>query len=377
MPSTLMLLSNPYRPDPRVHSEARALASEGYDVNLIAWDREQAWPREAKEDGVRVRRLGPKCPPRSASRMLFRLPRFWVGALKASRGMNFDVVHSHDFDTLPLGRLLSLLHGRPLLYDAHELYAKMVENEIGPLSAFMWRLERWCASRADAIVTVSEALATELPRARLGKAAVVSTTQDPALLDGANASETRKKYGLEGFVVSYLGSLEPGRFVEETISAFSESDGVTVLVAGSGTLADTVKKTAESNHAVKFIGVVPTDEALRLTMASDLVVAMMDPSNPNNVVGTPGKVINAMAVGRALITTRGLDIAKKVQEAGCGLVIAWDRTEFREAVFKAKVDRASTLDMGVKGRAYYDQHFSWSMSKEGLLKAYEALLFPS
>src|SRR4030043_2096082 len=112
MPSTLMLLSNPYRPDPRVLIEARALILEGIDVNLVAWDREQTWPKRATEDGIQVLRLGPKCPPREAAKKLLRLPRFWLGALKARKRINLDVVHSHDFDTLPLGRLISRLSGR-------------------------------------------------------------------------------------------------------------------------------------------------------------------------------------------------------------------------------------------------------------------------
>lgn len=377
MPSTLMLLSNPYRPDPRVLSEARALTSEGFTVNLIAWDREQKWPRNAEEEGVLVQRLGPECPSRSASKMLFRLPRFWLGALRASRHKIFDVVHSHDFDTLPLGRIISKLSGKPLLYDAHELYAKMIQSEVGPLWKLIWWLERTCASQADSTITVSDALANELPPSKSGRAAVVSTTQDPSAIADVDVKEIRKKYALDGFVVSYLGSLEPGRFVEETISAFSPEDGLTVLVAGTGTLTDKVQEAARLNKAVKYIGVVPTDEALRLTMASDLVVAMMDPSNPNNVVGTPGKIINAMSVGRALITTEGLNIAGRVQEAGCGLVVPWSKEEFRKAVLQIKVDRASVARMGAKGRAYYDQHFSWNRSREGLLKAYTALVSPS
>jgi len=377
MPSTLMLLSNPYRPDPRVLSEARILISEGFDVNLIAWDREQVGPKETVEGGVHVLRLGPRCPQRSASKMLFRLPRFWLRAFMASRRARFDVVHSHDFDTLPLGRMISMLSGKPLLYDAHELYAKMVQNEVGPFWRLIWFLEKACASRADATITVSEALAAEIPPSRSGKAEIVSTTQDPSVLSGSDVAGIRKKYKLEGFVVSYLGSLEPGRFVEETISSFTPDDGLTVLVAGSGTLANKVSETAISNPVVRYIGVVPTDEALRLTLASDLIVAMMDPGNPNNVVGMPGKIINAMAVGRALVTTRGLNIAKAVEEAGCGLVIPWNKADFREAVLRAKVNLASTAEMGRRGRAYYDQHFSWNRSREGLLKAYRALISPS
>ncbi|OGS44628.1 MAG: hypothetical protein A3K76_06645 [Euryarchaeota archaeon RBG_13_57_23] len=377
MPSTLMLLSNPYRPDPRVLIEARALILEGIDVNLVAWDREQTWPKRATEDGIQVLRLGPKCPPREAAKILLRLPRFWLGALKARKRINFDVVHSHDFDTLPLGRLISRLSGKPLLYDAHELYAKMVQNEVGPIWRLIWWLEKICASQTDSTITVSDELAAELPTSRSGKATVVSTTQDPSVIGGSDVGEIRRKYGLDGFVVSYLGSLEPGRFVEETISAFVPEDGLTVLVAGSGTLAGKVEETARSSKVVKYIGVVPPDEALRLTLASDLVVAMMDPGNLNNVVGTPGKIINAMAVGRPLITTRGLNIATKVEDAGCGLVVPWSKADFRGAVIKARANRASTAEMGIKGKAYYDQHFSWNRSREGLLKAYRALIPPS
>jgi hypothetical protein len=197
MPSTLMLLSNPYRPDPRVLAEARALMSAGYEVTLLAWDREQTRPSRSEEGGVHVLRMGPKCPDRSASKMLTRLPRFWYRAANASKGIKFDVVHSHDYDTLPLGRAISAMSGKPLLYDAHELYAKMVMNEVGPSWKLIWWLERWCARRADLTITVSDAPAAELPPSRSGKALVVSTTQDPSLIAGASAADTRKKYGLE------------------------------------------------------------------------------------------------------------------------------------------------------------------------------------
>src|SRR4030066_1423513 len=152
--------------------------------------------------------------------MLLRLPRFWFRALIASRGLRFEVVHSHDFDTLPLGRLISRLSGKPLLYDAHELYAKMVQNEVGPIWRLIWWLEKICASQTDSTITVSDELAAELPTSRSGKATVVSTTQDPSVIGGSDVGGIRRKNGLDGFGVSYLGALEPGRFGEGATSAF-------------------------------------------------------------------------------------------------------------------------------------------------------------
>ena len=377
MASTLMLLSNPHRPDPRVLLEARALRNAGYGVHLIAWDREASRAPEDDEDGIHVIRLGPKCPYRSAGRMLTRLPRFWMRALRASKGMRFDVVHAHDFDTLPLGMAISKLSGKPLLYDGHELYAKMIENEIGPLSRIIWMWERRCARRADAVITANNRFASELSVGRKERATIVATSQDPSVIEGADVREIRETYGLKGFVVSYLGSLEPGRFVEEFITSFKPEDNITLLVGGSGTLEPLVAKEARNNQALKFIGTVSADDALKLTWASDLVVAMMDPSDPHNVIGTPGKVINALAVGRPMVTTKGLDIAKKVEDAGCGIVIPYSRTAFVEAVLKVAADPRTLTGMARKGRELYDKEYSWTRSKDELLRVYQALIRPS
>lgn len=374
MPSTLMLLSNPYRPDPRVQLEAKALRSAGYQVHLLAWDREQSRPADADEGGVHVMRMGPKAPQRAPGKILARLPRFWLNALRASRRLKFDVVHSHDFDTLPLGMAISRLSAKPLLYDAHELYAKMIENEIGPISRLVWMWEKRCARRADEVITVSDALASELSHGRARRARVVSTSQDPSAVVGTDVQALRSRYGLKGFVLSYLGSLEPGRFVEETVTSFTSADKVTVVVAGSGTLKPAVTREALHNPAVRFIGSVDTDEALRITYASDLVVAMMDPSNPNNVVGTPGKIINALAVGRPMVTTKGLDISNKIAAAGCGFVIPYGKAAFIETVLKAASDPAGLTEMGRKGQELYERDYSWTASRDELIRAYQALI---
>ncbi len=374
MPSTLMLLSNPFRPDPRVMAEIRALKEVGIKVTLVSWDRDGTGPSRAEEHGIEILRLGPPCPPRSAAKVLRKLPRFWLNALIASKGLDFDIVHAHDFDTLPLGHITARLKGKPLLYDAHELYAKMVEHEVGPIWRLIWFWELACARRADAVITVSDSLALELSKRRKDGVTVVSTSQDPSILEGLRRDTVLAKYGLKGFILSYLGSLEPGRFAEEAASSFNPGDGVTVVMGGTGTLRPRIEELAKTNTWLKFIGVVGTDEALRLTYSSDLVVAMMDPSNPNNVVGTPGKIVNALACGRPMITNEGLQIAERIRHADAGIVVPYSRDAFREAVLSAKRDPKRLEAMGRNGRALYEREFSWEKSKENLLSVYRRLL---
>jgi glycosyltransferase involved in cell wall biosynthesis len=377
MPSTLMLLSNPYRPDPRVLRESRGLMEEGIKVKLIAWDRDGGFMPKAHEEGVEVHRVGPRCAYRSAGKVISRLPRFWWRALKESQRTDFDIVHAHDLDTLPLGLLISRLRNRPLVYDAHELYYAMIRKDVGAISDLVWVLERALSRRAGEIITVNERMAEVLSKGRTKKAKLVRNSPDTSPLTGADVKKIRAKYGLSGFVISYLGSLEPGRFIEDLSTIFGPKDGVCVALGGNGTLRPIAEKAGRENPAVRFLGTVSTDESLRITFASDLVAAVHNPSNPNYKVGTPIKVLEAMACGRPTVTCEGLDINERVREAGCGFFIGYNRQEFVDVVRKAMTSPGLLAEMGARGKEYYGRELSWNRQKAELLGAYRALLGPN
>ena len=374
MPSTLMLLTNPFRPDPRVLREARPLMKHGLKVQLIAWDRDGALPKRATEHGIEVLRLGPKCPYRSAGKLLSRLPRFWFRALNTSRRLEFGLVHCHDFDTLPIGLVIGRLRGKPVLYDAHEIYSNMVRKDIGGFSRIVWWFERMLSRRADEIITINDTLAKSLSASRKSLPKIVMNSPDTSVLEGANATEIRARYDLKGFVVSYLGSLEPGRFIQEMVSSIEPSGKITLVIGGAGTMRPVAEKASLGNSSVKFLGTVDTDDALRVTWASDLVVVMLDPTNPNYRISTPIKVLEAMACERPMVISEGLDISSKITETGCGFVIPYDREAFKATIAKALTSHDRLREMGRKGKAYFDKQWSWERSEVELLKAYQALL---
>ncbi|MBU1159244.1 MAG: glycosyltransferase family 4 protein [Candidatus Thermoplasmatota archaeon] len=374
MASTLMLLANPYRPDPRVRIEARTLVAAGYRVQVLAWGRDTGKTEMTDEEGIEIIRVGPVCPFRSAWRMVSSLPRYWMAALRASRSLQFDLIHSHDLDTLPLGLCISRLTGKPLIYDGHELYSAMVKDEVGPMYRPLSMLEHLLVKQADSVVTVSETLAGILSRGRGDNARIVRTSPEATPVSAEEIVSIRAKYGIGGFVLGYLGSLEPGRFVEELAEAFAPEDGVTVLIAGSGSLQDRVKDAAKQRSNVVYIGSVSAEEALRLTAASDLVAAMMDHRNPNNVIGTPGKILNSMALAKPVVTNEGLEIARLVESVGCGVVTRYNRDDFRRSVLESMKDPARLKGMGEKGKNHFDKHLSWSKSRDELLAVYRLLL---
>ena len=53
----VMLLSNAFRPDPRVEREADGLVQAGFRVTLICWDRAAELSSSELHDGIEVIRI--------------------------------------------------------------------------------------------------------------------------------------------------------------------------------------------------------------------------------------------------------------------------------------------------------------------------------
>jgi Glycosyl transferase 4-like domain len=155
----LMLLSNCFNPDPRVQAEARSLAQNGYEVLILAWDRERQRPMRELVDDILVERIRIRSVHNRGATQTFYIAA--ANAIMALRGLRyrFDVVHAHDFDTLPAAYFLGSPRRKPVIYDSHEDYAGMLH---GFVPVWMQQCIRWVenrfVSRVDLLITVGERL---------------------------------------------------------------------------------------------------------------------------------------------------------------------------------------------------------------------------
>ncbi|MCK4266384.1 MAG: glycosyltransferase, partial [Thermoplasmata archaeon] len=165
MKRVMMLLSNPFRPDPRVHKEARSLVAAGYDVKILCWDREQDHAKDEKVDAISIKRLGPASAFARPLRFIITLPCFWLKAFPAGMREDWQILHCHDLDTLPVGILMAKLKRRPLVYDSHEIYSSMV-GEV--MKGIAFRFTRWLESNLvkmpDAVICVNDRFRSILER---------------------------------------------------------------------------------------------------------------------------------------------------------------------------------------------------------------------
>src|SRR5258708_4958612 len=181
----LMLVISNVATDTRVMREASALADAGHAVHVIGKDVSTGYEPPS---GVTVSSVGAgsafrkegseslgarrKLPPHLRAARWALLPQHrnsafasWRAKAKAmAADLQFDAVHAHDFNTLPLGQELAGERRVPLVYDTHELWQG--RPRVGRPTPWQKRREakqeRALGVRAAAVITVGEGVAQAL-----------------------------------------------------------------------------------------------------------------------------------------------------------------------------------------------------------------------
>jgi len=359
----LMLLSNPFLPDPRVDKEAKALGQVGNDVTVLAWDRKGGLAPTFQGDGFRVVRVPTRL---SKGRFFLGLPIFSIKVIWKGLRSDFQIVHAHDFDTLPQAALLSKLKGARLVYDSHEHYAKMIMLDMPAWVANT--IDGWetrLIGRADLIIAANDYVMDHLsPGVRGQKAVVMNCVDLPP--------KPSNRLVRERLVLFYGGALEPGRYVLELLDAVKKEEGCQLRIAGRGRYEPQVREAAQQCPRITFLGYVDQAVIMRETSSADAVVSLLDPSNENYRIATPVKLLEAMAVGVPVITTKGTLTAKIVEEEGCGFALNWSQEAFILALSRLR-DQASWSLMSMNARKAAEEKYNWKVMRERLLRAYEVL----
>jgi glycosyltransferase involved in cell wall biosynthesis len=267
-----------------------------------------------------------------------------------------------------LGAFICRLRHVPLVYDSHEWYAKMVEDDLpGFACRFIERTESLLLANCDAVIAANDAISDHLKASGAGQVTVVMNCID--LPPDADRDAYLQKERVSLF---YGGSLEPGRFVDEMLQAASNSKDCVLRIAGNGRLTEKVEHAARGSDKVQFLGYIPQEQVLLNVSRSDAVICMMEPGNGNNVIGTPNKLFEAMAFGIPAIVTEGTHSGDLVKRLDCGVAVRYSAEGMSSAVSILQ-DPETRKRMGRNGRKAAETTYNWAAMKERLVAVYRTL----
>src|SRR6202171_135586 len=259
-----------------------------------------------------------------------------------------------------IGAAMRSLRRTRFVYWALDLYPELaVEFGVLRRDSPATRLLDWASARilrrADAVVTLGEAMAARLVRkgAQPDKVHIVPNWADPDAIRPIphEANPFRAAHGLDGkHVVLYSGNMGRGHDIETVLAAaesFRERNDVVFLFIGDGVKRDRVRAAACQNPCIRLLPYQPREKLSQSLSAGDLHLVTQD-ANTEGLI-EPSKLYGGMAAGRPVlfIGPDTTEVARTVRREGIGEIVAnGDLQGAKEAIVKLLQDGA-----GKGGRA--------------------------
>jgi glycosyltransferase involved in cell wall biosynthesis len=379
-----MLLSNAFRPDPRVAREAQALSDAGHHVTVVCWDREAKYPAREDVDGYQIERVQDVQTVYGAGpRQILYTPRFWRAAAKRVQALQPDVIHCHDLDTLPAGwwlRTRRRQSGARLVYDAHEDYPALMSLYLPQaMVSLLSFLERYLLRQVDATITASTVFADKLRARGVEPVVTIGNYHDLEPFDAVDpddraAARAALTPATDALLVAYIGGFSRNRELLPLIEAAQVLSEVQVFLWGDGHQREAVENAVSEASNVHYRGWLPAKDVPLYMQAVDVIYYCLKPDYPGAIYNAPNTLSQAMAAGRPIIANDVGDLGRIVRQSGCGVLLPeMTPLAIRQALETLR-DPITRQRMGAAGRTAAETRYNWAAASQQLNHVYNHLI---
>lgn len=367
---------------------ARALVQCGHQVTILMppYDNPADSGRVWEQDGVRL------------ENMVLRRNDAWhqliVPLCMARRAVQLDPEVFHVFKPIGYsglaGMWLRRFSRRPLVLDTDDWEGRGGWADVNPYPAlWKWlfdRQERWLVRHADAITVVSRTLQTQVWGWGVDPARVIYLPNgpDPRLRDRPEATEAQKaevraRLGVgEAPFALYLGHIPHGSDLDLALAAWGRVaerlPEARLVIAGTGDGLPVLQARAQAlglGDRVLFPGWVDRDLAPVYVAAANVIVNPLRDTLINRAK-CAAKVVSAMALGKAVITSRLGENLEYIEPGRSGwLTEPGDADDLARALITLLSDRNLAAELGRQARQRLWERFDWQARVGEVERAYQ------
>jgi glycosyltransferase involved in cell wall biosynthesis len=370
----LMTLDNPFITDARVYNEARSLVKNGHKVTILAWDKKRKHKNREIKDKIRIVRSYNTKFMNLLPFDILRLHWWWrkgyKDAVKLFGKESFDVVHSHDLASLPIGVKLKKKFNIPLIYDSHEIWGYMVSKDLPDWwASYYLRLDRKLIKDVNQIITVNEPIKKYFSKFTNKNITLVMNCKN--LIQENYESTNNKK-----MEIIYIGGLKKPRFILEIADVISQISNVKFTIIGykgRKEYIEKIRKKAEISENIEFQGKIPIEQVVPLTKKADIVILMTDPEDLNASIVTANKQFEAMVAGRPIICTKNTYPGDFTTKENVGIITEYDKTSLKKTILKLRDNPKLRETLGKNALKKAIEKYNWKKQEMQLLSVYEKI----
>lgn len=386
-----MLNAEAFRPDARVLRMAKAVVSSGYDVTIVAWDRECKYPKEERTTAnIFVRRF------RLLNSSEFTLVKYLLSTLlfamisilyviKESKNSTRTVIHCTGIYTLPSGSFLKMfLRNVKVVYDVREYYRGVLEPWVPSIVLkFVDLLEVWALKRIDLIFTVNDIFTRRYRQMSTQPVVTIYNAPEKDLFKKIPNQRIREELNLENkFIVLFAGTIREYAGLRELVEVArhlkdAKIEGIKFLLVGEGPLKKQIQAVISENGVGSMFEQMSWLRFSRLNQvinASDLVSCIYTHQDPNNAYALPIKMFEAMSCGKPFIASKTsllmVDIANRYR---CGLICEEDPKSILNAILKLRDDPNLREELSRNGRSVIEKEYNWENMSKIIAHEYHSL----
>ena len=164
----------------------------------------------------------------------------------------------------------------------------------------------------------------------------------------------------------------------QALSTFKDRYKFSLDIIGDGPLKGEVLAEIEKGgiqDQVKLHGYQPYDYFINLTYQCDVFIQASRTTEENRKEGTPMAIVDAMATGMAVVSTRHSDIPEIVLDGSTGYIAEENNLEsLRFCIQKIFDNPQEILELGKKGRERVEKEFNVKIQTEKLEELYTELI---
>lgn len=232
------------------------------------------------------------------------------------RGFDFDVIDAHYF--YPDGVAAAMLgkyFNKPVVISALGTDINLILKY-----RFARRIIRWASAQAHAMISVCEALRTEMIRSGMDGSRITTLRNgvDLELFRPGERDVLRRTFGLDRFTLLSVGHLDPRKGHEHIIAALALLPDVGLMIAGSGPDLNRLQALAARSGVadrVTFLGAMPQDRLRDYYGAADALVLASSREGWANVL------LEAMACGTPVVASDVWGTPEVVRDPAAGVLM--------------------------------------------------------
>jgi glycosyltransferase involved in cell wall biosynthesis len=294
------------------------------------------------------------------------------------RGIEPDIVHANDLNSLLVAILVAQRYDAKLIYDAQELYTEI--HTLPKWYKYVLMVQEFILIRFPDKITVVNPFIAKVMEKRYWTSIdeVILNCPPFERIDDAIGITAREKFDIPEDIplVLYSGGLTRQRGIENVVEAMKSVQEANLVILGEGSLKPTLVDIVEEhglNDRVFFSDFVPHEEVPIFISSADIGIVPYENVGMNHYLCSPSKLFHYMMAGLVIAGSDFPFLRSVIKDNDIGETFDPDDPESMAAAINAITEDEDRLERHRKNVRQAKYRYTWENEAEKFLAQYEEM----